>query len=114
MDIALLDHYRDSLVPVITDNLLPQISFVNQSRDDRSYVNADVVRLPQRGKLPKVEINRQTVPAQASKREDSVHGYNLAEFSTDPTVVSLNEETVVSYDKSQTVLQDHIDIQNQF
>lgn len=114
MDIALLDHYRDSLIPVITDNLLPAISFVNQSRDDRSYVNGDVVRLPQRGKLPKVEINRETVPAQAKKREDSVHGYNLAEFSTDPTVVSLNEETVVSYDKSQTVLQDHIDIQNQF
>ena len=87
---------------------------MNQSQNDSGFVNADVVRLPQRGALPNVERNRQQVPAQAVKRKDSAHGYNLAELTTNPSYVSLNNEIVTSYNKAQTIIQDHIDALNQF
>ena len=112
MDASLVDNYRETLIPVITDNLLPDDMFVSRSQNDSAYVNSDVVKLPQRGLMPGIERNREAVPAQAKKRQDTVHAYNLSEFTTTPTYVSLNNEVVVSYNKAQSMLKDHIDLQN--
>jgi len=111
MDASQVDHYRDTLLPVLTENLIPDNSFVNYSMNDDEYADSDVVRLTNKGSLPGIKKNRQQVPAQASKREDKVNAYNLSEFTTDPTVVQLNEQVVVSYDKLSSVIEDHREMQ---
>jgi len=104
-----IGHYREALKPVITENLLPTTSFMNLAKNDTEYVNGTLVRTPQRGNLPLAEINREIVPAQGTKRKDGVYEYYLSEFTTNPTVVSVNEQLLVSYDKKMSVITDHLD-----
>lgn len=104
-----VEQYIQSLLPTITENLLPDNSFVNLSKNEDQYVNGDIVKRPQRGSLPDSVINRSTVPAPASKRIDSATSYDLFEITTNPTVTSFTEDLLVSYDKKMSVLKDHID-----
>lgn len=67
-----------------------------------------VVHIPQAGSSPEVVKNRSTFPATAVQREDSFVTYALNVFSTTPTHITWHEENEISYDKTDSVLNDHV------
>ena len=68
-----------------------------------------VVHIPQAGASPEVVKNRTTFPAQAVQREDSFIDYALNVFTTTPTHITWHEENEISYDKTDSVLNDHVE-----
>lgn len=67
-----------------------------------------VVHIPQAGASPHVVKNRSTFPATAVQRNDSFVDYSLAVFTTDPTHVTWEENNEISYNKTDSVLSDHV------
>ena len=78
---------------------------VNESA---SVLGGAVVHIPQAGASPAVVKNRSTFPATAVRRADSFVNYPLNVFSTDPTHITWHEENEISYDKTDSVLNDHV------
>ena len=77
--------------------------------ESTKVLGGSVVHIPQSGASPTTVKNRKTFPATAVKREDSFVTYALNVFSTDPTHVSWHEENEVSFDKQDSVLNDHVE-----
>ena len=96
----------------IKENLFANNEFVTMSNDQSAFAANKVVHVPQSGATPNVEINRSVLPAVAAQRTDSELTYLLNEFTTDPIVVRDIDETQVSYNKRQSVLQSHMDAMN--
>lgn len=77
--------------------------------DESSFVlGGSVVHIPQAGNSPAVVKNRKTFPATAVQRGDSFVTYPLDVFSTDPTHVTWHEENEISYNKTDSVMNDHV------
>lgn len=96
----------------IEGNLFPDNEFYKQSKDDSAWVDGTIVRLPQAGAKPNVEVNRTTLPAPITKREDTAEEYSLVEFTSDPSLITDTEELEVSYAKRQSILTEHVDTIN--
>lgn len=73
-----------------------------------SVLGGAVVHIPQAGKSPTVVKNRKTFPGTAVQRADSFVSYTLDVFSTDPTHVTWHEENEISYNKTDSVLNDQV------
>lgn len=93
----------------IAENIYPDNSFYNQSRNDSAFQEGSKVHLPQAGTAPATEKNRTVLPATAAKRNDTSVSYDLPEFTTDPVIIQNTEEIETSYDKRQSVMFDHYD-----
>lgn len=78
--------------------------------DESSWVlGGSVVHIPQAGASPNVVKNRKTFPATAVQRGDSFVTYPLDVYTTDPTHVTWHEENEISYNKTDSILNDHIE-----
>lgn len=67
-----------------------------------------VVHIPQSGTSIPVVKNRKTFPAAAVQRGDSMVTYALDVYTTDPSHVTWHEGAEISYDKTDSVLNDHV------
>lgn len=67
-----------------------------------------VVHIPQAGASIPVVKNRKTFPAAAVQRGDSMVTYALDVYTTDPSHVTWHEGAEISYDKTDSVLNDHV------
>lgn len=76
--------------------------------ESSSVLGGSVVHIPQAGNSPSVVKNRASFPATAVQRGDSHITYALDVFTTDPTHVTWHEENENSYDKTDSVLNDHV------
>ena len=82
---------------------------VGLASDESQYVKAGaVVHIPQAGASPKVEKNRSTFPAVATRRGDTSVTYALDSYTTEPVHVAWAETAELSYDKTDSVLADHV------
>lgn len=72
-------------------------------------LGGSVVHIPQAGSSPNVVKNRKNFPATAVQRGDTHVTYTLDVYSTDPTHVTWHEENEISYNKTDSVLNDHVD-----
>lgn len=93
----------------LAENIVPDNSSVLRSIDDSDYLEGRTVHLPQSGALPNVEVNRTTLPALTTVRNDTTATYNIEEFTTDPVVLRATEQVELSYDKRMSLLRDHVD-----
>jgi len=83
---------------------------LQHSTDESSQVlGGSVVHIPQAGKSPEVVKNRKDFPATAVRRGDTFVTYALDVFSTDPTHVTWHEKNEISYDLTDSILNDHVD-----
>lgn len=81
---------------------------INLCHDESQYVKGGaVVYIPQAGASPEVVKNRDTFPAEVSKRKDTAVMYALDDYSTNPTHMPWAEGMEISYDKTDSVLSDH-------
>jgi hypothetical protein len=71
-------------------------------------LNGSVVHIPQAGASPEVVKNRSSFPATAVQRGDSFITYALDVFSTTPTHITWHEKNEISYNKTDSVLNDHV------
>lgn len=92
----------------IAENLFPDNEAYLQSKDDTPFLKGKTVHLPQSGTTPAVTVNRAVFPATAAQRTDSEETYDVDEFSTDPVHLQKTEEEVVTYEKRQSILSDHL------
>jgi len=77
--------------------------------DESAFVKGGaVVYIPQSGAKPATQKNRNTYPANATKRADTALVYALDVWTTDPSHLPLAETLEISYDKTDSVLGDHV------
>ena len=77
--------------------------------DESDFVlGGSVVHIPQAGNSPAVVKNRKTFPAVVVQRGDTSVTYPLDVYTTDPVLVSWQEANEISYDKTDSVLSDHV------
>lgn len=76
--------------------------------ESSNVMGGSVVHIPQAGSSPSVVKNRKVFPGTVVQRGDSHVTYALDVFTTDPTHVSWHEENEISYDKTDSVLNDHV------
>ena len=100
--------YKELFAAEIAKNIYPDNAFYKNSKDDSAWISNDVVNLPQAGSKPNVEINRAILPAQVVRRTDSSVSYTMDQFTTDPIILTNEEEVALNYNKRATVLEDHI------
>ncbi len=82
---------------------------LQHATDESSFVlGGSVVHIPQAGKSPDVVKNRKVFPATVVRRGDTFITYPLDVFSSDPVHVSWHEANEISYDKTDSVLSDHV------
>ena len=84
----------------------PHLAFATD--ESVRVLGGSVVHIPQAGKSPNVVKNRKNFPATAVMRADSHVTYALDVYTTDPVHVTWHEENEISYDKTNSVLGDHI------
>jgi hypothetical protein len=104
------DIRKEVWVSDIAENIFPDNSAIGQSIDDSQYLDGHTVHLPQAGSVPSVTKNRTSLPATAVPRIDTIQDYDVDEYTTDPSLVTITEEIEASYDKRQSILRDHQDI----
>lgn len=88
----------------IEKNFWPADSFLSKAVIDDQYVNNKVVHIPNAGSASKVEMDRKTLPAEATQRSDSEVTYELHEFTTNPVFIQMTEEQQLSYEKRLSVI----------
>lgn len=94
----------------VVEKLRKTNPFLQYAVDESSSVlGGAVVHIPQAGASPTVVKNRSTFPATAVMRTDSFVTYSLNVFSTTPTHITWHEENEISYDKTDSVLRDHVE-----
>ncbi len=74
-----------------------------------NVIGGAVVHIPQAGNAPSAVKNRTVFPATAVMRGDSFVTYALDVFSTDPTHITWDEKNEISYEKTDSVLADHVE-----
>lgn len=92
----------------IADKLFANDQFVSVGVNDNAFVDNTKVHLPQSGANPTVEKDRSVLPATITQRTDTTVEYDLAEFTSDPTLITDIDAIEVSYDKRQSVLRQHV------
>lgn len=85
----------------------PHLAFA--SDESLAVLGGSVVHIPQAGNSPTVVKNRSTYPATAVQRGDGIVTYALDVYTTDPTHVTWSEINEISYEKTDSVLADHVD-----
>lgn len=78
------------------------------TREDEHVIGGKVVHIPQAGAKPAVVKNRASYPATAVRRGDSDIVYVLDEWTSDPTHIPNAETVELSYDKMESVLEEHL------
>ncbi|NDC41514.1 MAG: hypothetical protein EBZ77_08190 [Chitinophagia bacterium] len=92
----------------IVKRLFKDNTFLTKARDESQYVvGGAAVLIPQPGTAPTVVKNRNSFPATAVRRTDTVISYPLDEYTTDPAHMTKTELETVSYDKIQSIIADH-------
>lgn len=88
----------------IIEPLFAANTFAARSIDYSAFVDNRTVHVPNAGAAPKVEKNRQALPATVGRRQDADLTFQLAEYTADPILVPDAERVELSYDKRASVL----------
>lgn len=92
----------------IQENLFAGNEFVKKGLDHSQWISNKTVHIPQAGANPAVSKNRSSLPATVAQRTDTDLTYSMAEYTTDPILVTNIEELQVNYAKRSSVLSQHI------
>lgn len=76
--------------------------------ESRFILGGAVVHIPQAGKGADYQKNRKNFPATAVQRKDTMITYPLDVYTTDPEFITWHEGAEISYDKTDSVLGDHV------
>lgn len=88
----------------IVEPLFAANTFAARSVDYSAFVDNRTVHIPNAGAAPRVEKNRQALPATVGRRQDADLSFSLAEYTSDPILVPNAEQVELSYDKRASVL----------
>ena len=93
---------------LIIKHLFKDNSFLNYCvRADEFVVHNTAVVIPNPGAVPTVIKNNNSYPMTAVQRADNIVMYGLNTYTTVPTFLTLDELDAISYDKSESVYEDH-------
>ena len=94
---------------IIKEKLFAGSEFVLKSLSHDAFVNDITVEIPISGTLPDIVENRTSYPIAVTTRTDTKQTYDLIEFSLGVIKVSEKEQKELSYDKSASIMKQHID-----
>jgi len=93
---------------LIIEHFFKDNKFLNYCvRADEFVVHNTAVVIPNPGSLPTVIKNNVSFPMVAVQRTDNIVMYALNTYVTVPTFITLDELDAISYDKSESVYNDH-------
>lgn len=93
----------------VMEKLRKENPHLAQAFDETAMVlGGSVVHIPQAGASPNVVKNRKTFPATAVQRGDSHVTYTLDVYTTEPVHITWHEANEISYEKTDSVLNDHV------
>lgn len=92
----------------IQENLFANNEFINRATDHSMWISNKTVHIPQAGANPTVVKNRSVLPASIAQRTDTDLTYDMAEYTTNPILLTNIEELQINYAKRQSVLSQHI------
>ncbi len=96
-------------VDYIIEKFWANNTFLQFAASDDEYVyKGKYVIKPQAGSPPKVEKNRELLPAKVKRRDDTTNQYPLDWYTTDPVVVTNADEYEISYNKMDSLLGQHV------
>lgn len=104
---------KEIWVKDIQDTLFEGSEFIMAGSNHDAFVDNKTVHVPQSGAFPNIAKNRSSLPATITQRTDTDLTYNLAEFTTDPILITDIDELQTSYAKRQSVLGQHSGLLNQ-
>jgi len=92
----------------IQETLFANNEFINRATDHSMWISNKTVHVPQAGAVPTVEKNRSSLPATIAQRTDTDLTYSMAEYTTDPILLTNIEELQINYAKRSSVLSQHV------
>jgi len=93
---------------LIIEHFFKDNKFLNYCvRADEFVVHNTAVVIPNPGSVPTVIKNNVSFPMVAVQRTDNIVMYALNTYTTVPTFITLDELDAISYDKSESVYNDH-------
>lgn len=98
---------KEIWVSQIMKNFYPERSFLTKVVDYSGFVNNNTLHFPSEGIDPKVLINNSTYPIKIVGRDDEDNAIVLDKFETENTLVRRPDAIEYSYDKLESVLQQH-------
>jgi hypothetical protein len=113
--------YADAAVATLfaktlEEKVFPTNEFYTQSQDDTAFVqqsgDGEKVVYGVSGDNPGTAINRTLLPATIIRRVDDSNEYPLKEFTTDPSLITITEESIVHYAKRASMLRNHAETLN--
>lgn len=78
------------------------------ANESGNVLEGSLVFIPNAGASPEVVVNRSVFPAVATQRADTNVIYPLDVHSSTPTHITWHESNEISYDKTDSVLSDHV------
>lgn len=91
----------------ILGGLYKNNDFLNYCKDASGDVkDGTIVHISQAGAGSNIEVNRTSLPATITEREDSDITYALKEFTSDPKLVRNLDKIQYEYDKVQSILEE--------
>lgn len=92
---------------MILEGLIPETSFMSESRDLSEFVEYNKLHLAEAGVDPEVLIDNTSFPVPMAQREDIPKELVLHTFDTKNTVVRNVEEKESAYNKMESVVRSH-------
>ena len=88
---------------ILIENLYKGSEFMQRSTDQSSFINGNVVHIPNAGAKPGTEKNRSTFPATATERDDDDLTYLVDSFTVDPIRIRNYVEFQTNYSYQQSI-----------
>jgi len=88
----------------IKEALFQPNPFMQRATDHSMFVNYKTVHVPQAGSNQTVKKDRTLLPAAINQRTDTELTYNLAEYTSNPILLTNIEELQINYAKRQSIL----------
>lgn len=98
---------KEVWLPEMTERFFDDDSFLQDGKDWTPWVENDAITLGDIGVAPNVVINRNVYPVPATTRTDAPLKMPLTNYSTDSTIHRKIEQIALSYDKRQSIINDH-------
>ncbi|MCM8872762.1 MAG: hypothetical protein NDJ65_05725 [Paludibacteraceae bacterium] len=98
---------KEVWVNQILQGFYPQDLFLSKVTDYSSFVDNNKIHIASAGIDPKVLINNTTYPIATIGREDEDNAISLCKFETENTLVRRPEAIEYSYDKVESVVEQH-------
>lgn len=95
---------KEAWLSDIQENFYQGIEWITNSIDHSSFINNNIIHIPQAGSDPEIVINPTSFPLTISQRDDTDLTYKVDAYVLKPKVITGIETFQIAYDKRMSVM----------